>query len=381
MKLTLNLPVLLSARPPGSKTLRDIHLTSRREFEIREYSRKECVQAYSEKPSGNPDAISDTFDLLSVDGKLLRGLGPVDSALELHFTSPFSALLSDHYASLGINVLFEGRLRLQQQLGLRGRKTWPPPVADGDSRNNTFLEDVIGSFGDIAVAEYGEAVLTGGRVASGLVVIDGELWCETPPPCLAVGIAEWYQGRHYVYRRADFAWEIPGFHYGATCRRFQIDDLEGSEAYMRELFDMRGDPKTSTDNPSVPKVVRHGPAIDLNEAYEHPRRISRDLSHACVTTAFKRPDLADTFTDDQHRLLERCKERLLGENYLLGERFDVVDGALDLLEIWRQLGRPKPGDVLQLTPAKLLDQYLENTLEDAVPVNVMPRAATLAPRP
>jgi hypothetical protein len=380
MQLTLNLPVLLSARPPGSKTVRDIHLTSRREFEIREYSRSECVEAYIEKRhSGHPDAISGTFNLLSVDGRLFRELGPVDSALEHYFSNPFSSALRDHYGSLGINVLFEGRLRLQQQLGLRGRKTWPP-VEHLDSRNNTFLEDVIGSLGDIAVAEYGEAVLTTGRVASGLAVIEGKLWCETPPPCLAVGIAEWYPGRHHVYRLADFAWETPAFHYGATCRRFQIDDLERSEAYMRELFKMRGDPKTSTDNPSLPEVVRHGPVIDLNEDYEHPRRISRDLAHACVTAAFKKPDLADTLTDDQHQLLERCKERLLGENPLLGERFDVVDGALGLLEIWRHLGRPKAGEVLQLVPAKLLDQYLENTLEDAVPVNLMPRSAPLAPR-
>jgi hypothetical protein len=376
MKLTLNLPVLLSARPPGSKTIRDIHLTSRGEFDIREYSRRECVQAYSERPSG----ILDTFDLLSIDGKLFRGLGPVQSALELYFTRPFSALIKDHYASLGINVQFEGRLRLQQQLGLRSRKTWPPPVAGGDSRNDTYIEDVIGSLEDINVAEYGEAVLSTGRVASALAIIDGELWCETPPPCLAVGLAEWYPGRHHVYRHADFAWEVPGFHYGATCRRFQIDDLAGSEAYMRELFDMRGDPKTSMDNPSLPEVVRLIPAVDLNEDYEHPRRISRDLAHACVTTAFKKPHLADDLSDDQHRLLDRCKVSLLGENYLLGERYDVADGALDLLGIWRQLGRPKAGEVLQLVPARLLDQYLEKTLEDTVPVNVMPRAAPFTPR-
>ncbi|MCS4089934.1 hypothetical protein FHT76_001523 [Rhizobium sp. BK176] len=354
-------------------------MTSRREFEIREDSRRECDQAYRMIDSSG--AGTGKFDLLSVGGRLLRNLGPADEALDRYFSAPFSSLLEDHYASFGINVQFEGRLRLQQQLGLRSRKTWPPPAAGGDSRNDTYLEDVIASFQEINVAEYGEAVLTTGRVASALAVIDGELWCETPPPCLAVGIVEWYPGRHQVYRQADFAWEIPGFHYGATCRRFQIDDYAGSEAYMRELFDTRGDPKTSMDNPPLPEVSRLGPAVDLNEDYEHPRRISRDLAHACVTTAFKKPDLADGFSDDQHQLLVRCKQSLLAENYLLGERFDVVDRGLDLLEIWRHLGRPKAGEVLQLVPAKLLDQYLEKTLEDTVPVNVMPRPAPLTPGP
>lgn len=380
MKLSLNLPVLLSARPPGSKTVRDIHLTSGREFDIREYSRRECVQAYSEKPSETPDTISDTFDLLSIDGKLFRGLGRVDSALELYFTRPFSALAKDHYASLGINIQFEGRLRLQQQLGLRGRKTWPSPTPGGDSRDNTLLEDVVGSFGDIAVAEYGEAALSIGRVASALAVIDGELWCETPPPCIAVCISEWDSGRYSVHRGADFAWDIPRFHYGATCRRFEIDDIEGSEAYMRELVKMTGNSKTTTHNRRALEIVMHEPVSDLNDDYEHPRRIARDLAYACVTAAFRRPELADTLTNDQHLLLERCREVLLAENHLLGERFDVVDGALDLLVIWRQLGRPKPGDVLQLTPAKLLDRYLEETLENTVPVNVLPRAAPLVRR-
>jgi hypothetical protein len=359
--------------------LRDIHLTSRREFEIPEYSRKDCEVAYSQQVD---DRRTNTgrFHLLSIGGRLFRGLGPLQEALDEHFSNPFSSTIDKQYGNLGINVLFEGRLRLQQQLGLRSRKTWPRPVADVDSRNETFLEDLIGSLMDISAAEYGEALLTTARVGMGLAVVDGALWCETPEPCLVVCINEWLPGQHQVFRYADFASDIPSFHYGVSTRRFQIEDIEGSAAYMRELVEMTGKERNPADNPTPLDVIRHARLADFNDGYEHIRRISRDLSHACVTTAYRKPELADTLTDDQHELLERCKAALLGENQLLGERFDVVDGALDLLEIWRELGRPKPGEVLQLTPAKLLDRYLEKTLEDAAPVNFMPRAAPLAPR-
>lgn len=378
MKVALNLPVLLSAKPLGSRTVRDVHLTSRREFEIPEYSLKDCVLAYSVPAT----LFESRFQLLSLGGRLFRRIGPLGEALDDCFTHPFSGTVNQAYASLGINVQFEGRLRLQQQLGLRGRKTWPPPSPDRagdnhDSRNRTFLEDVIGSFEDINVAEYGEALLTTARVASGLAVIDGDLWCETPQPCIAVSVSEWFPGTYKVFKYTDFAQEIPCFHYGVSCRRFAVDDFEGADRYARELSEMPG--RKSEIEHQVLKVTPHLAADDLNDDYEHMRRIARDLAHVCVTTAYKKPELVEDIDGEERNILERCKAALLAENYLLGERFDVTDVSSELLEVWRKLERPKPGQVLQLTPSRLVDEYLEKTLTDAATISVMPRSRPLTP--
>jgi hypothetical protein len=380
MKLTLNLPVLMSAKPAGSRNVRDIHLVSRREYDVAEYSLKDCEVAYSVSEADNDNlSISSVFPLLAISGRLYRQVAPIQLAIDEFFTHPFTSTINSQFASLDINLQFEGRLILQQQLGLRSRKTWPPPSRGGDSRNETSLEDVIGTFDEISPAEYGEALLTTARVATGLAVIDGTLWSETPPPCISVSLTELYPGTHHVFKTMDFASDVPAFHYGVTNRRYALDNAEEADVYARELFEMTGKKNTSTANAPLPMISRHVNEADLNDGYEHIRRISRDLSYSCVTTAFKKPELVKNLSQEQHDLLEQCKAHLLGENYLLGERFDIVEPSLELLEIWRQLGRPKPGQVLQLTPATLLDAYLERTLEDCSPIRCVPRATPLTP--
>lgn len=373
MKLQLDIPVLFTARPRGSRNLRDVYLTSRREYEVPEFSRSECTPAYS---SGGMDGELgrlgpkyESFNLLNVRGRLYRKIDRKDVAIRNYFRNPFSTGLRFHFGNQSVETQLENRLRLQHQLGVRDRRTWPP---GGEyRRNRTFLENELGSLSEIDPVKYGEAILTASGVASGLILVDDDLWCEVPEPCIAVGVFEWDRKVSKVYIITDFAWNTPEHHYGVTCRRFSLNDHHAAKAYADSLSEMIGD-DAPVELPFL-EIERHGEREGLNDQYEHSRRICRDLSYACLVTAHRKPMLAESLSYEQTALLDRCRTALLEENNILGQRFEEADDALELLEIWRLLGRPLSREVLHLE-GRFTDRYLERTLEDAAPVVVFPRA-------
>lgn len=379
MKLTVDAPVLFSGRPARSKSVRDIHLTWRKVFDIPEIAESEAEVAYGTSRNKSRHPAPDygwMLRTLGYDRKLYRIVGPLTAQTrETCLEGLFGQSLDAGFATQGVNSLFENRLLMQQAFGQRSRKTWPPPTYDGlDSRNETRLDDVIGAFDSYDPDEYAECRDTVEAVGRSFLMIGGKLWCETAPPCTRVLLRENLPNDYRVFVGPEFASTYPQVLYQVTERRFAIGDGEAAEAYVEELKQVAGRKFERHDD--VASVERMVAAPDLGGEYEAVRRIARQLALSAAMAVHARPKLAEALSSEQVALLAEGQAELVRENHILGRVFDMADEFPALLDIWRSVGRPHAGKLFDLPP-KTLDRYLSKVLE-GTPISVLETGPSIA---
>jgi hypothetical protein len=372
MKISLAFPILLTARPVGSRKARDLHLVSRAEYEIPEHSLSEAEIAYRKYDTPNSAVYgSDFLDVIRFSGRLFRPLGAIENAVETHYSLPFYATLDNSFADHGLNAHFEGLLRLQQSLGLRSRKTWPDPIDTADSRNTTAFEDVLPKLHDIELNERNEAMASVDRAVSGLMMFSGQLWCETPAPRRRVGLEEWHASPFFCTQvRTAFVDEFPTYHYFAASRDFAVSDQGAARAYEEELRAFTPKKNREVERREFEGSVAHIAEEAYDGSTEQVRRISRELAYASVVTAHSKPALAERLSDDSLKLIGEAKNALLDENYVLGRRFDMSQDCRELLSAWRTLGRPRAEACFGWKAVDVLDSFLEYTVDAWEPISV-----------
>jgi hypothetical protein len=379
MNLTLTFPVLFSAQE--NKKKRDVFIASRKTYDIPEYSINEAELAFRNKRIRRSKPLGkDNEDIILLNGKLYRQLDEAEAAVAYLFEEPFHNGSNMAYADQGLGVHFEGKLALQQILGIRSKKVWPNTIGREDCLYDFTFEQSLSALTEINTEEVAESFNSIAKAVEGLVIVDGVIWCETPPPKRFIALSELEISPHYtVFDYSTLRDNFPNPHYMVIGRNFCINDDDAAEEYIDELKDFPKHWRRPIEDETYDGYRAFIAEQPFDGVSEQIIRMSRGLAYASVVEAHRKPILREQLEYSQIALLEEAKLALLSENHLLDRRFDMSDNVRELLEIWRTLGRPKSEECLGWKKSKLMDEFIEQTLDSysCEPIRVLTKPNNL----
>nr|WP_250807614.1 hypothetical protein [Neorhizobium tomejilense] len=208
MKINVPMPVLVRGVPPRSEQVRDIWLKMNTVVDVPELSRRDFEAVLSIPVSY--EALRPTEGILAREGKTYAEIDVGHSGLEA-FTSNGMATfpvyiaegsdMTSHAVSRPVQEAQSRRLFLRK-LNAKTSEVWPIFRVPKDtilrdrrifeqSRGENDVSDYAGL--DVTAMEgFDECVEEQAKAAGGLVFIDGRLWAECGPPCIAVRLRGQY---------------------------------------------------------------------------------------------------------------------------------------------------------------------------------------------
>lgn len=356
MKIDIRYPFRFRALPPRCSGRKDLFVSFLHTADVPEISAREVSTLF--------EAATETpYRLVEYDGRLFRKLGRfpdentsrlLDRAFqreeERNSPWPFtfeSGGASPRPVSQPLRNHLSHRLYLEGDNRAKELEAWPfIPVITGMrgrrvSRNEFRFEDLVGKLADIDGIEFAKGRAEHAAEAAKLLVVEGDLWIETPPPAIGVSM----QGHASTARMVMELMHLPNWLDADLDRQyFPLSDHAAALEYAERAT----------------KLTYTG--TEPFEDYTHERPFTAEASHllsfdgdgySCTrTTLILGGDVARWITytegmaekvgDDRARsaLLARDTAKAIGTD--ISQWPDMSDLAHDVTEAWKMTGR-KPG--------------------------------------
>ena len=356
MKIDIRYPLRFSALPPRCSGRKDVLVSFLHTASIPEISGREVSTVF--------EAATETpYRLVEFEGKLFRRIGnPADEAVGELLKSGFqhdetrNALFcftfengksSQRPVAQALNNHICHRLYLEGDNRDKELEAWPfIPVITGfkgrrTTRNSFLFEDLERKLKDIDGDEFARGRAEHAAEAAKLLLVDGDLWIETPPPAIAVKV----EGYASTARMVMELTHLP-------------DWLDGN--LDRQYFPLSEHEKALDYAARATKLTATG--TEPFEDYTFEREISSQDSHllsfdaegySCTRTALVfGGDVARWLTYTEG-LVEKVGEERARSVFLardmaknigtdISEWPDMTDLVHDVTEAWKLTGR-KPG--------------------------------------
>ncbi|MCS4089453.1 hypothetical protein [Rhizobium sp. BK176] len=357
MKIDIRYPLLFSALPSRCYSRKDVFVSFLHTADVPEVSERDVETVFAAE-------TSTPYRLVEFDGRLFRKLG----ALSDHETSrlldyafqkdeernrpwpftfengranprPVSQALNNHLCH---RLYLEGGEHRQKQIeawpfvpfltGLRGSRT---------SRNDFRFEDLERKLADIDGEEFGKGRAEHAAEAAKLIVIERDLWIETTPPAIKVGVAGFNSSARMVMELSHLPTWLDA---DLDVQYFPLTDHSAALEYAERAT----------------KLTHTG--TQPFEDYTHERPFTTDTTdllsfdgdgYSCARTALilggdvarsitNAPELVEKIGDGRARaaLLARDMAKAIGTD--ISAWPDMGDLVNDITEAWKMTGR-KPG--------------------------------------
>lgn len=299
----------------------------------------------------------------------------------------FDAMSDVNPLSKPIRMIIEDRLDAMMMSGSDHRnKTWPKLVGGGMARENEelTLDVAMDRVQEVNRDDLEEAFSMHRAQADRLLQIDGELWYETTPPCIAVetwwksGVAK-HATVHVRYRHLPEAMD-----HAITTTYFPLAAFaEAKDAAMvlNARFRMAG-VRTLTDGferENLPTFAyADHEAFQFDQSEDLVRRTAHALAVNILRTAIQRPD---KFADVDSEWLSELNGAFATFNPLLGREIDYASRLPALAEAFLSVSPYKSSSMAMLSYRQLRKaiQYAVEQL-DNMPISVHGLAAAQALR-
>ncbi|MDW9479072.1 hypothetical protein GOB57_10390 [Sinorhizobium meliloti] len=203
MKLDIRYPLRFSALPPRCASRKDVLVSFLHKADVPEITAGEVSTVFEA-------ATEIPYRLVDYDGRLFRRIGnPEDEAVAELLKSGFqqdesrnrlfyftfeNGKSAQRPVSQSLNNHLCHRLYLEGNNRDKELEAWPfIPVIKGfagrrTTRNSFLFEDIERKLKDIDGDEFAKGRAEHDLEAAKLLLVDGELWIETPPPAIAVKV-------------------------------------------------------------------------------------------------------------------------------------------------------------------------------------------------
>ncbi len=302
---------------------------------------------------------------------------PHHAADYVHTSNPaFDKLRNPNPLSRPVFSVFADRLDAMDATASSRNKTWPkaPALNVTGENENTSFSSVEREMLWVSPDDLSESFSMHRRQAERLLMIDGGLWYETKPPCIAVDTdwAEYSNAKSLVEVSYGY---LPDTMDQTPCRmHFPIDAadraLEVAEA-MRKRFRMKG---VANKLPKFETCDHDAFRFDTSE--DLVNRTAQALSMSLLKYAVQRPEKV---ADVDAGWFAGVSDMFHTHNPVLGIDVDFPSILPSLVETYLRLSPYKFGGIAHMRNAqvrKVLPQVLE--MLDDMPISVHGLAATPA---
>jgi hypothetical protein len=324
--------------------------------------------------------LGSAADLTRVRSSLLDvsfSYSPHGAADYVHTSNPdFNRLANLNPLSRPVFSVFMDRLDAINATASSRNKTWPEVRAfNGMGENSaTSLSVIEKELLWVSQEDLEESFSMHQRQAERLLLIDGGLWYETKPPCIAVD-TQWTAHTHtessvevsYRYMQ-DVMDQTP------TRMYFPLEAVDRAldvAEQMKKRFRMKG---VISNLPRIETSDHDSFKFDMSE--DLVTRTAQALSMSLLKYAVQRPD---KMVDVDAGWLAGVSEMFHAHNPILGKEVDFPSILPSLIETYLRLSPYKFGGISRMQNVqlrKVLPQVLE-TLDD-MPISVHGLAATPA---
>jgi hypothetical protein len=384
MRLNLNFPVHLHARPPRAKGPRNILVSQSLAVDVPTVGRNvdrvfEAGTAFDPGLRGKTRMRTKPYLLVAHEGRLYRKIA--DEGAEAGATKAFSPDYVSMHAGDRSSVSFAGKTRqsgnpvanlLQRQAVWRmdaasgkdriSMRTWPPRPRDeeGDLARSPFthiegvtLDSVIGHLTDVDSDELAAAMEFMAVQAGKLLAVEGDgLWMETPPPCYIVEYVA--ATARYVQVHIGHLGETPHPHFERVC--FPLSQRDEAFDYARALLAHVSGEGAELADKTVDHEIDHAHDFSFDQGgFE-----ARNLMYLMASTSMRNVQAAPETRDKLLQPDAAVWQEVVHADFVSPPafRFDEFE---TVAETWNELGRPScwatyPGAYRSTTPGFLIER-------------------------
>ena len=340
MKLNIPLPIMFRGRPSRRRLSSDLYIRTMKDYQadINEISTSETLVA-SQAILSNTNDETVFSELRSYDGGLYR---PIPSFI--------GEISQGKYTDLeGISIEQQIRKYISWKsdaLGLSidgNQKIWPVSALT----NVQVFEKLITTVQSYRAEDVANFERIHEVQADKLLMIDGEMWIKTPPPCITVYPKIIYGAEYEIVSQIKFEYypEHQDLDFGAV--RFMLSEYNEALQYADELASLVGRGVQSDtqlqSKPSDDCPVDIRSDIDEDEIFRFALVLASNLVRREVQYKVNNPNTGtqspSLFSGDDVSTFQSIKNETLKTNILLDERGDLIDMIPDIVRLWTSTRR------------------------------------------
>lgn len=336
MKTKIRLPMLFDANVRGHKSQKTVYLAREHSVDIPDVAGSDTnvvfsantgvlgeVNPYQERSPLTFYNGSGKFELREYEGRIYR---PVDD----YFADAFP--FHSHMACVSRPIRHHYDFLLSMIGVPRKVMTWPSYDLYQEAREVTLFDDLLDQFVDMDNKAFREAEDMHAKRIDELLVVDGQMWVVTTPPCFSVEVRQGYHQQHEDKILYSLGLAPDSFDPCVGRRYFPITDQSAAQAHIEALRGLLPPGKTSFGE-KVPNFAfdAHA-AFDFDPTEEISKRLPVALALSSVLEkkkALAAPEIA-----------EEAFARIKAQNMVLGSIVDLSDMFDGLVEAWDSVERP-----------------------------------------
>ncbi|MDW9481303.1 hypothetical protein GOB57_21900 [Sinorhizobium meliloti] len=389
MQYDIHFPVLLRARPKGSRNIQNVHADQVVQVRVAEVSSSEAVTAFVHS------VPNEGFSLKEHAGRLYRKAVVAGFSLQEVLGSPFDAQHVDRRTS---SVVGHGRLAYpvsgsmwKQQSwwlsfcvldNLGERETWPPHQFGNWRRSSVDFDLVRQDLSQINPGDYSVQQSMQAEMERRLLVIGGELHVETDSLVYRVGLVHTNRGKPAIGVKLSLA---PDCVDRDLAHRYfplasKLEAIECAERMRAEEPDYYRNMDTLIDGEEVDVNLQE--RFDFDNCEEQIDRITMAMANGVRKFLHRNSGKIEKLTEDEAALAMSVFDDLAKTNYILGVRPSASQYASELLPIWEKLGKPLYGyveNILNLDRQKLHRFMIDRLNDRAIDIGAVVRPPVLTP--